>query len=120
MQIFLPDSRTETKTEDTINTGVHCNCLWPWDNKSYLHRFKLADNPTCPCNEGAQTSEHLIYICKILETQRKTLKQNKDQQRNLAHHKQRLGRKVFTCVFKLHQIGRFPKTTIASTVALSH
>jgi hypothetical protein len=42
--------------------------------KSYLHRFKLADNPTCPCNEGAQTSEHLIYICKIIETQRKTLK----------------------------------------------
>jgi len=20
--------------------------------KSYLHRFKLTDNPTCPCNEG--------------------------------------------------------------------
>ena len=27
----------------------------------------------CPCDEGAQTSEHLIYNCKILEFQRKTL-----------------------------------------------
>ena len=42
--------------------------------KSYLHRFKLIDNPMCPCNEGTQSTEHLIYECKILESQRKTLK----------------------------------------------
>jgi hypothetical protein len=28
----------------------------------------------CPCNDGTQSSEHLIYDCKILERQRKTLK----------------------------------------------
>jgi hypothetical protein len=27
-----------------------------------------------PCNKRAQSSEHLIYDCKILEKQRKTLK----------------------------------------------
>jgi len=42
--------------------------------KSYLHRFKLIDNPMCPCDEGAQSSEHLTYDCKILEFQRNTLK----------------------------------------------
>jgi hypothetical protein len=42
--------------------------------KSYLHRFKLIDNPMCPCNEAAQTSEHQIHDCKLLEKQRKTLK----------------------------------------------
>jgi hypothetical protein len=41
--------------------------------KSCLHRFILADNPTCPCNEGAQTPEHIIYECKILESQRSSL-----------------------------------------------
>ena len=41
--------------------------------KSYLHRFKLADNPTCPCNEGVQTPEHIIHDCKILESQRSSL-----------------------------------------------
>jgi hypothetical protein len=35
--------------------------------KSYLHRFKLTDNPTCPCNKGAQSTEHIIYECKILK-----------------------------------------------------
>ena len=33
--------------------------------KAYLHRFKLADNPKCPCNERQQTSEHLISSVKI-------------------------------------------------------
>jgi hypothetical protein len=41
--------------------------------KSYLHQFKLADDHTCPCNEGVQTPEHIIYDCKILEQQRSTL-----------------------------------------------
>jgi hypothetical protein len=34
----------------------------------YLHRFKIAGNPMCPCSEGMQTSEHIIFACKILET----------------------------------------------------
>jgi hypothetical protein len=42
-------------------------------NKSYVYRFKLADNPTCPCNEGQQTPEHLIYECKHLEARRSSL-----------------------------------------------
>jgi hypothetical protein len=29
--------------------------------KAYLHRFKLADDPMCPCNEGQQTSDHIIF-----------------------------------------------------------
>ena len=31
--------------------------------KSYLYRFKLADDPTCRCNEGQQTSDHIIFEC---------------------------------------------------------
>jgi len=41
--------------------------------KSYLHKFQFADNPTCPCNEGVQTLEHIIYECKILKSQRSSL-----------------------------------------------
>jgi hypothetical protein len=33
--------------------------------KSYLHRFKLIANPMCAWNEGTQSTEHLIYDCKI-------------------------------------------------------
>ena len=44
--------------------------------KSYLNRFKLADNPTCPCSEGAQSSGHIIHECRILKQQRSSLKQH--------------------------------------------
>jgi hypothetical protein len=31
--------------------------------RAYLYRFKIIDEPTCPCGEGDQTPEHLIYEC---------------------------------------------------------
>jgi hypothetical protein len=74
MHIVLPDRRTETKIENTNNIGFTDIVSGHGKTKSYLHRFKLIDNPMCPRNEGAQSTEHLIYDYKILETQRKTLK----------------------------------------------
>ena len=43
------------------------------ETKAHLHRFKLAGNSTCPCNEGQQTTEYLIYECKNLQAQRSSL-----------------------------------------------
>jgi len=44
--------------------------------QTYLHRFKLTDNPMCPCNEGEQSVEHQIHACRILEPQRSSLIQH--------------------------------------------
>jgi hypothetical protein len=41
--------------------------------KTYLHRFKLTDEPMCPYNEGEQSVEHLFHVCRILEPQRSYL-----------------------------------------------
>jgi ribonuclease HI len=41
--------------------------------KTYLHRFKLADDPTCPCKQAPQTPDHIIYECDIIEAQRSYL-----------------------------------------------
>jgi len=42
--------------------------------RSYLHRFKIIDDPTCPCQMDSQSTEHLIRECTILNKQRETLK----------------------------------------------
>jgi hypothetical protein len=103
MQIVLPDSKTEIKIENTITSEFTATVSGHAKTNEYLHRFKLADNPKCPCNEGAQSPEHLMYDCKMLEIQRKTLKyQIKDQRRKLAHRQQRLCSKIFTCIFKIY------------------
>ena len=45
---------------------------------SYLHRFRLTDNPMCPCKEE-QTTDHLIFQCEKLRNQRnKMIKQIKN------------------------------------------
>jgi hypothetical protein len=44
--------------------------------RAYLHRFKILEHSNCPCGNGDQTVEHLLYRCSILHTQRKILKRN--------------------------------------------
>ena len=42
--------------------------------RDYLHRFKIIEEPTCQCGKGAQTTDHLIYTCKMLTKERDKLK----------------------------------------------
>ena len=44
--------------------------------RDYFHRFKILEHANCPCGNGDQTVEHLLYRCSILHTQRETLKRN--------------------------------------------
>jgi len=44
--------------------------------KAYLNRFNLTNNPMCPCNDGEQSVEHLIHVCRILEPQRSSMIQH--------------------------------------------
>jgi hypothetical protein len=73
---FFPVVEKRLKMELPITPEFTALITGHGKTRSYLHRFKLADNPTCPCNEGAQTPEHIIYNCKILEQQRSSLIRN--------------------------------------------
>jgi len=43
--------------------------------RSYLHRFKIIPNSTCPCGlNEEQTIKHIILDCTQLENERKILK----------------------------------------------
>ena len=42
--------------------------------KAYLYRFKIAATPTCPCGKKDQTTDHLLYKCEILKSQRDILR----------------------------------------------
>jgi hypothetical protein len=41
--------------------------------RSYLHRFKILDTPTCPCGTKDQTIDHLLYECELLNKERDSL-----------------------------------------------
>jgi hypothetical protein len=40
----------------------------------YLHRFKIREEPTCPCGKGDQTTDHIIYACEWLTKERVNLR----------------------------------------------
>ena len=45
-------------------------------SRSYLHRFKIIESPECPCGNGTQTVEHLLYDCGKLNNERGKLTAN--------------------------------------------
>jgi hypothetical protein len=71
---FFPTAEQRLKLKIPITPEFTAIVSGHGKTKSYLHRFKLIDNPMFPCDEGAQSSEQLMYDCKILEFQRNTLK----------------------------------------------
>jgi len=42
--------------------------------RAYLHRFKIIEDPMCPCETNPQTIDHLIWECTLLSKQRQSLK----------------------------------------------
>ncbi|KAJ4449775.1 hypothetical protein ANN_01179 [Periplaneta americana] len=71
---FLPNVVQRLKLK--INTSPNCTSLITGHGniKSYLHKYKIIDNPMCTCNTAEQSVDHLIYDCKLIEQERETLK----------------------------------------------
>jgi len=42
--------------------------------RAYLHRFKIIDDPMCPCEMNPRTTDHLIRECTLFRKQRQRLK----------------------------------------------
>jgi hypothetical protein len=41
--------------------------------RAHRHRFKIIENPDCPCSNGNQTVDHLLYDCNKLNKEREKL-----------------------------------------------
>jgi hypothetical protein len=70
---FFPTVEQRLKVKLPISPEFTALVTGHGKTKAYLYRFKLTDSPMCPCNEGAQIPEHLIYTCKLLESERSSL-----------------------------------------------
>ena len=68
--ILLPKPGAEAKNKDPITPEFTALVTGHGKPRSYLHRFKLADDHTCPCNEGQHKSYQNILQCNIFEAQR--------------------------------------------------
>jgi len=68
---FFPSVRNRPRQKIPIFPEVTKMVTGHEKRRSYIQRFGLIDNPKCPCEEEEeQTTNHLIFHCKILLNQR--------------------------------------------------
>jgi hypothetical protein len=62
---FFPTVEQRLKVKLPISLEFTALVTGHRKTKAHLYWFKLTESQTCPCNEGAQTPEHLIIDAKF-------------------------------------------------------
>jgi hypothetical protein len=73
-KLFFPHIKERLKITLPISAEFTAMVTGHGLTRSYLHRFKIIPNSTCPCRlKEEQTINHIILNCTQLENQRSTL-----------------------------------------------
>jgi hypothetical protein len=73
-KLFFPHIKERLKITLPISAEFTAMVTGHGLTRSYLHRFKIIPNSTCPCRlKEEQTINHIIFNCTQLENQRSTL-----------------------------------------------
>jgi hypothetical protein len=73
---FFPNITDRLKLKIVITSHFTAMVSEHGKTIAYLHRFKLLESATCPCNNAYQTTDHLIYHCTLLQQQRVRLEKD--------------------------------------------
>jgi len=71
---FFPSISDRLKSKIDVTSNFTAMVSRHGKTRAYLHRFKLLESATCPCNRGDQTTDHLLYHCTLLQHQREIFK----------------------------------------------
>jgi hypothetical protein len=73
-KLFFPPIKERKKTILPVSLEFMAIVTGHGLNSSYLHRFKIIPNSTCPCRlQEEQTINHIIFKCTQLENDRRIL-----------------------------------------------
>jgi hypothetical protein len=65
-KLFFPVIRDRLKMKIKISPIFTTMITGHGNLKSYLHKFKIIESPTCPCGKAEQTIDHLLFQCELL------------------------------------------------------
>ena len=74
MKLFFPKIAERFKLKINVTPNFTTMVTRHGNIKSYLHKYKILDSPTCSCKSGEQTVDHTLYDSKLLEQERDRLK----------------------------------------------
>jgi len=90
MKQFSPNVQDRLKMKINVTRNFTTMVTGHRENRAYFHHFKITEQATCPCNNGDQTIDHLLYQCTLLHTPRERLRSKVLKIRNWAACKQEL------------------------------
>jgi len=67
---YFPDIEGRLKMKLKLTGNLTTILTGHGNFKAYLHRFYISSEQTCPCGEGDQTTDHIIYDCARLKEER--------------------------------------------------
>jgi len=67
---FCPNIKDRLKTKINPTPNFTAMTTAHGKTRSYLHRFRIIESPECPCTNGNQTADHLLYQCNKLNSER--------------------------------------------------
>jgi hypothetical protein len=71
---YFPDVAERLKMQLQLTQNITALVSGHGKTRDYPHRFKIIEEPTCPCGEGDQRTDHVIYECEKLSKERDRLK----------------------------------------------
>ena len=71
---YFPDIEGPLKMKLKLTGNLTTILTGHGNSKAYLHRFKISGEKTCPCGEGDQTTDHIIYVCARHKEERDRLR----------------------------------------------
>jgi hypothetical protein len=60
---YIPDINERKNMKLDLSGNLTTILMGHGNIKAYLHRFHISEEQLCPCREGDQTTEHIIYDC---------------------------------------------------------
>jgi hypothetical protein len=71
---YFPNVEERLKMKINLTQNFTAIVTGHGKTKAYLHRFKIVEEPTCPCGTAEQTTDHVIFECETSVIERETLK----------------------------------------------
>jgi hypothetical protein len=72
---FFPNVRDRINLSINVNPNFTAMLTGRGKTRAYLHRFKIVESATCPCNKEDQTLDHIFNKCILHKTQRDPFKE---------------------------------------------
>jgi len=71
---YFPNAEERLKMKINLTQNFTAIVTGHAKARAYLHRFKIIEEPTCPCGTTEQTTDHLIFECETITKERERMK----------------------------------------------